>query len=136
MLAGVGCSSPPSPPKKNVLLITLDDLRRDHIISAFGYSRPTTPNVDWLAAKGVVFRNVVPTGGSTQVSLTSLFTSQQYADAQAKRSTVLKASNVTLAETFAAAGYDTAGLVASPIHEAGEMHGEGSFQLRLASDVV
>jgi len=45
----------------------------------------------------------------------SLFTSQQYADAQAERSTVLKASNVTLAETFAAAGYDTAGLVASPI---------------------
>jgi hypothetical protein len=53
-----------------VVLITVDGLRRDHI-SAFGYSRPTTSNLDWLAANGVLFRNVVPTGRSTQVSLTS-----------------------------------------------------------------
>ena len=44
---------PARSPKKNVLLITLEGLRRDHI-SAFGYSRPTTPNLDWLAANGVV----------------------------------------------------------------------------------
>ena len=58
-LASTACGSPereaPTPAPalpgaKNVLLITLDGLRQDHI-SHFGYQRRTTPNIDWLAER-------------------------------------------------------------------------------------
>lgn len=108
-------SEPPKPPKKkNVLLITLDALRQDHI-SAFGYFRQTSPNIDWLTINGVAFRRVITTGCSPRMSLTSLVTSQPYAYSQLEGRTVLRESNETLAETFAAAGYRTAAFVASPI---------------------
>ena len=123
-LAAAGCSGRPEAPTKNVLLITLDGARQDHL-SAFGYSRRTTPNIDWLAANGVAFRNVVPTGCSTLPSLTSLFTSRGWAGSQIDRRSVLRESNVTLAETFAAAGYDTAGFVASPVLAAETRFGQG-----------
>lgn len=113
MIATAGCFSASEPPK-NVVLITLDGLRQDHL-SAFGYPRQTTPNIDWLATNGVSFRNMVPTGCSTQVSLTSLLTSQGYAQVPVGEGVTLNDSSVTLAEAFAAAGYDTAAFVASPV---------------------
>ncbi|HLW78402.1 MAG TPA: sulfatase-like hydrolase/transferase, partial [Terriglobia bacterium] len=39
--------------KPNVVLITLDTVRADHL-SLYGYSRPTTPNLDRWARQGVV----------------------------------------------------------------------------------
>jgi arylsulfatase A-like enzyme len=125
-LVAFGCTSAPptDSARKNVLLITLDGLRQDHI-SAFGYPRPTTPNLDWLATHGVAFRTVIPTGCATQVSLTSLFTSRSYADGQVEAGIVLRESNVTLAETFADAGYDTAGFVASPVLARDNRFGQG-----------
>ncbi len=40
----------------NVLLITLDTTRADHI-GAYGYSRAKTPNIDALALKGIRLAN-------------------------------------------------------------------------------
>jgi arylsulfatase A-like enzyme len=114
----IGCSSPSEPPKapkkKNVLLITLDALRQDHV-SAFGYSRQASPNIDWLALNGVAFRTVVPTGCGPRISLTSLFTSKQFTWSQLENATSLRDSSTTMAETFTAAGYQAAGFVTSPI---------------------
>jgi arylsulfatase A-like enzyme len=126
LLVAAGCRSAPAPEsaRKNVLLVTLDGARQDHV-SAFGYARQTTPNLDWLAAHGVAFRTVIPTGCATQISLTSLFTSRPYADTQVEAGTVLRAANLTLAESFAAAGYDTAGFVASPVLAADSGFGQG-----------
>lgn len=44
------------PPKgsPNVLLIVLDTVRADHL-GLFGYSRPTSPNLERLARRGIVF---------------------------------------------------------------------------------
>ena len=53
------------PQRKNVLLITLDGLRQDHL-SAFGYARPTSPQIDWLAQHGLVYRTIVPSSCSTK----------------------------------------------------------------------
>ncbi len=50
-----GCSRPPSP---NVVLITLDTLRRDRIAS-YGYPRDTSPNLDALATRGVRFADAI-----------------------------------------------------------------------------
>jgi arylsulfatase A-like enzyme len=97
----------------NVVLITLDGLRRDHL-SFTGYPRETSPNIDWLAERGMVFSHIVPSSCSTKISLTSLFTSLDYPrHAVASHKDVLPMEAVTLAETFAAQGYATAGVVAS-----------------------
>ena len=43
---------------QNVLLISIDTCRADHL-SCYGYSLPTTPNIDAIAAEGVLFENAV-----------------------------------------------------------------------------
>ncbi|HLQ23289.1 MAG TPA: tetratricopeptide repeat protein [Gemmatimonadales bacterium] len=45
------------PAIRNVLLISIDTLRADHV-SAYGFPRPTTPNIDAVAREGVLFKNV------------------------------------------------------------------------------
>ena len=44
--------------KPNVLLITVDTLRADHL-GVYGYARPTSPELDRLAREGVVFTDAV-----------------------------------------------------------------------------
>ncbi len=58
----------------NVLLITIDALRPDHV-TAYGYNRPTTPTLDKLASEGVRFANAYATSCWTRASVASIFTS-------------------------------------------------------------
>lgn len=46
-----GCSSPELPPK-NIVLITIDTLRADHL-AAYGYPRGVSPYLDDLARRSV-----------------------------------------------------------------------------------
>ncbi len=57
----------------NIVLITIDTLRVDHI-SCYGYERNTTPFLDQLAGKGTLFRKAYATSPWTLPSMTSLFT--------------------------------------------------------------
>lgn len=52
LIAG-GCSRP-QPEIRNVVLVSLDTLGAKHV-SAYGYERDTTPNLDRLAAEGTLF---------------------------------------------------------------------------------
>jgi arylsulfatase A-like enzyme/Tfp pilus assembly protein PilF len=45
------------PAIRNVLLISIDTLRADHV-SAYGFPRSTTPNIDAVAREGVLFKGV------------------------------------------------------------------------------
>ncbi|MEN8165391.1 MAG: sulfatase-like hydrolase/transferase, partial [Acidobacteriota bacterium] len=57
----------------NILLISIDTLRADHV-SAYGYERNTTPNLDrWAATRGVVFENTVASSPWTLPSHYSMF---------------------------------------------------------------
>ena len=49
---------------RNVLVIVVDTLRADHL-SAYGYPRPTSPNLARLAAGGVLFDNAISTSSWT-----------------------------------------------------------------------
>ena len=42
----------------NVIVIVFDTLRADHL-SSYGYSRPTSPEIDRLAQHGVLFENAI-----------------------------------------------------------------------------
>ncbi len=57
----------------DVLLVTVDAMRADHL-GAYGYGRPTTPNIDRLAREGVVFDAAYTTTPHTSYALTSLMT--------------------------------------------------------------
>ncbi|HEX9621724.1 MAG TPA: sulfatase-like hydrolase/transferase [Polyangiaceae bacterium] len=58
---------------RDVLLVTIDALRADHV-GAYGYERPTTPHIDRLAQDGVVFEQAYVPTPHTSYSLTSLMT--------------------------------------------------------------
>jgi arylsulfatase A-like enzyme len=59
---------------KNIVLITLDTVRADHL-GFMGYPRNTTPFLDKLAKQGIVFKNAFSTSPETTPSHYSLFTS-------------------------------------------------------------
>lgn len=60
--------------KPNVLLITIDSLRPDHM-GIYGYPLPTTPHIDKIASEGILFKNAFTQGGWTSPAMISVFTS-------------------------------------------------------------
>jgi arylsulfatase A-like enzyme len=57
----------------NVLVIVVDTLRADHV-SSYGYTRPTTPNLDRIARQGVLFESAISTSSWSLPSHVSLVT--------------------------------------------------------------
>jgi len=57
----------------NVLVIVVDTLRADHL-SSYGYSRPTSPNIDHVATQGILFENAISSSSWTFPSHASLLT--------------------------------------------------------------
>jgi arylsulfatase A-like enzyme len=108
-----GCARPvPERPRPNVLILSIDTLRADHL-GCYGYARPTTPHIDELAARSVVFEQAESSCSWTLPSMTSLMTglsvTAHHCDHLGSR---LDPSYTTLAELLRDAGYDTE-LVAS-----------------------
>jgi len=59
--------------KKNIIFILIDALRKDHL-STYGYPKKTTPNIDKIAEKSVIFNNAFSCINATDPSITSIFT--------------------------------------------------------------
>ena len=77
LILAVGCSEPqPQVGQPNILLISLDALRADHL-SCYGYDRQATPFLDELAANGTrffpAFVNTHGTPPSHTTMLSSLY---------------------------------------------------------------
>jgi arylsulfatase A-like enzyme len=62
--------------RPNILFIVVDCLRADHL-GCYGYPRPTSPNIDALAAQGAVFEDFFAAGVPTQPSFTTMYTGQR-----------------------------------------------------------
>jgi arylsulfatase A-like enzyme len=67
----------PRRPDADVLIITIDALRADHV-GAYGYARPTTPNIDALARQGVRFTRAYAQAPHTSFSVSSMLTSKYF----------------------------------------------------------
>jgi len=101
-------SSPGAPPPLvNILLITIDTLRPDHL-SAYGYTRPTSPRIDQLAREGTLFSQAISQEPQTGPSHVSIFTSQ-YPNTHGVliNGDRFEGAAVTLAELLQARGYLT-----------------------------
>jgi arylsulfatase A-like enzyme len=66
------CAEPPHRPT-SVLLVTIDTLRADHL-SAYGYEKSTSPNLDAFMARGTRFRWAFSTSSYTGPSHSSILT--------------------------------------------------------------
>lgn len=110
--AGARAQNPAKP--LNVVIIGADTLRADHL-DLYGYKLPTSPNLDRLAAGGVVFEKAFAQGSYTLPSFASFFTSLYPEQHKAtSRITRIKDSAATLAEIFSRLGYRTAGFTGGP----------------------
>jgi choline-sulfatase len=106
VIALAGCSREPRQP--NVLLLSIDTLRADHL-GCYGGTRVATPNVDRLAHDGALFENAACPMPMTRPSLSTIHTSLHPREHGVVNNAVaLAPDSVTLAETLAQAGYATA----------------------------
>ena len=98
----------------NVLLVTIDTLRADHL-GAYGYERATSPKLDALASRGVLFEQAYTYWPKTRGSFVALLTGRLAAQSgYGKSHPRLIDFNPTLASVLQDAGYDTTAVVDNP----------------------
>jgi arylsulfatase A-like enzyme len=114
LLGAGGCRKPVRGNGRNVLLVTFETTRADHL-GAYGYARNTSPNLDRLAEEGVLFEHVSAVSPRTNPSLASMMTSL-YPHEHGVRNLLLPIEPElwTLAEALEDAGYDTGAVQTHP----------------------
>lgn len=111
-------SSLEAPP--HIVLVLIDTLRADHT-SMYGYDKPTTPELDALAEKGLVMRRHFANAPWTKPSVASILTGlhptahgsrigqfNPESDNEGPRVELLSDKNYTFVEVLRQAGYRTA----------------------------
>lgn len=94
----------------NVILISIDTLRADHL-SCYGYGKRTTPNIDALAGEGTVFLQNYSTGVWTPPGHASMLTGLYVSEHGVYGTRRLAEGVPTIAEVLKRHGYRTAGFV-------------------------
>jgi arylsulfatase len=114
LLCSAGCGAPPAPDRPNLLLISVDTLRADHL-TCYGGSEGA--GLCALADAGTRFEWAFATAPCTAPSVASILTStypSQHGVTQSALS-FLEERTVTLAERLQEAGYTTAAFVSNPV---------------------
>ncbi|MCK6507598.1 sulfatase [Myxococcota bacterium] len=121
-------SAPPRPspappaaaPRPDVVLVVVDTLRADHL-GAWGYGRPTSPQLDALAARGTVYLDATSPAPWTLPSFASLQTGVEphrhgagVNPGERNTQAPLGPDLPTVAERLAQAGYRTGAIVSNP----------------------
>ena len=108
-----GCRRASHQPPPPILLVTFDTLRADHC-SAYGYGRPTTPTLERLARKGVLFETAYAPMATTTPSHATMLTGLLPREhGLVRNGEALPPGQRILAEVLELAGYRTAAFVSS-----------------------
>lgn len=102
------------PPPRNVILVTIDTLRADHL-GAYGYGLAQTPNIDRMAQEGVQFMQATAVTPLTLPSHSSIMTGD-YPTEHGVRDNggfYLDDKWQTLAETMRSGGFATGGFISA-----------------------
>jgi arylsulfatase A-like enzyme len=124
LLGAAGCASDGGP-EMNVLLVIIDSLRKDHV-GTYGNEWIKTPNLDALAKQSLRFTRAYPESLPTLCARRAIHTGKRawpFKDRPAEQARAptygwlpIPWDQPTLAETLAAAGYQTA-LVTDTYHQ-------------------
>ena len=105
-------SARPGAARHNVLLLTIDSVRADHL-GAWGYRRPTSPAIDRLATRSTRFAWALTTAPSTRWAISTMsygrYPSSWGWSKNGKTARLGKGN--ALPASFSAAGYDTQGIM-------------------------
>lgn len=102
---------------QNVILITIDTLRADHL-SLYGYPRKTSPELDARAANALVFERAFVQWPKTVPSMISMFSStygQTNGIRFGSRDQLIPEEITTLTESLKANGFSTYGVVSNAV---------------------
>ena len=114
LLWTVGCGDAPSEPPYNVVVISIDSLRADHL-GCYGYPRPTSPHLDALARDGVVYENAIAESSWTLPTHISMLTGLSSYVHGIEHDEVRLGDDVPrLAVRLREAGYRTKGIFSGP----------------------
>ncbi len=111
------CSKPEPARPRNVILVLVDTLRADHL-STYGYSRPTSPNVDAFAKESIKFENARSQASCTFPSANSILTSRYpsaFLGQPPAHPLGIPADIPSIAEILKKRGFRTAAVSASPV---------------------
>lgn len=112
----------------NVILIIVDTLRADHL-TCYNYERLTSPYLDQLATKGVLFENAIATSSWTLPSHASMLTGLYPNQHRAQRFADELGDNIpTIAEELRRAGYRTLAFSGSPFFTRRQSLGRGFIE--------
>ncbi len=121
--AKVEAHRPLRPP--NILLISIDTLRADHL-GSYGYARDTSPNLDRLAARSIRYTNAYAPAPWTLPSHVAMLSGRHPFDAGiVGADSSIPSSVPMLAESLRGAGFQTAAFVDS--RPGGFLGGERGF---------
>ncbi|NOY93040.1 MAG: sulfatase-like hydrolase/transferase [Deltaproteobacteria bacterium] len=122
------------PAQPNIVLISVDALRPDHL-SHNGYARPTSPHLDDFLDGAVVFDQALAQSTRSMLSIPSVFTGRypsQIAFGPEYLWPTLEASNQTLAESLMRAGYRTSVVMGTSYFERVQGFFQGFARKQLA----
>jgi len=105
-------SERPAVAKPNVVLISVDCLRADHL-GTYGYERDTSPNIDQFSRNAVLFETAMSSSSYTLPTHASMLTGLPPGIHGAAR-TGITSSMAYLPELLAEAGYRVNGVVTAP----------------------
>jgi arylsulfatase A-like enzyme len=114
-LAARGDAAVPAPAAPNVMLVVLDTVRASSM-SLYGSTRPTTPALDALRRRGVLFAHAWAPAPWTLPTHASMFTGLDPSEHGADWTVPLSDRHPVLAEQFRARGYATGGFAANTIY--------------------
>lgn len=101
--------------KGPVLLIVIDAMNASHL-GPYGYARPTSPNIDGIAKRGIVFSNHIANSSWTRPTFATIVTGQpKNVHGMEVDCPPIPEELETLAERFGAEGYATGGFVGNPL---------------------
>lgn len=100
--------------KPNVILVTLDTTRADHL-GCYGYAGVSTPSLDAIAGRGVLFEQAATAAPLTLPAHTTIMTGMlpTYHGVRVNGNTALGEDQTTLAEVLAGRGYETGAFIAA-----------------------
>ena len=123
LLLSCGTAPPPTGPP-NLVLVSIDGLRADHL-GIHGRTPSPTPNLDALAARGLVFSQSFSQGNESLYSHAAMFTGRHVSEVAAAdyRTFIIPDSALLVSEVLSLYGYQTAGFLAG-----GHVHAAYGFE--------